>query len=91
MTINPFIYACKHARDRVIIHQVPWLPIFHSEKTYCKWEFCWAKLSQYSHYMDFSGNTIAMQDQGTYMLYLEQKIHGKNFCTLLKTMKTAKV
>ena len=41
--------------------------------------------------MDFPSNTFAVQGQDAYMLYLEQKIHGKNFCTLLKTAKTTKV
>ena len=59
---------------------------------YRKWEkFHWAKLSRYYHYKDFPGNNFAVQGQGAYMLYLEQKIHGKNFCALLKTLKTAKV
>ena len=31
--------------------------------------------------MDFPSNTFVVQGQGAYMLYLEQKIHGKNFCT----------
>ena len=43
------------------------------------------KLSHYSHYMDFPGNTFVVQGQGTYMLYLEQKIHGTNFYALLKS------
>ena len=54
-------------------------------------KFCWAKLSRYSHYMDFPSNTFMVQGQGAYMLYLEQKIDEKNFCALLKTTKTAKV
>ena len=37
--------------------------------------------------MDLPSNTFAVQDQTTYVLYLEQKIHGKNFCTLLNTAK----
>ena len=40
-------------------------------------KFRWDELSQYSHYMDFPSNTFAVQGQGTYMLYLEQKIMGK--------------
>ena len=57
--------------------------------TYRKWgKFCWAKLSRYSHYMDFPGYTFAMQDEGAYVLYLEQKIHGKNFCTLHKNRES---
>ena len=40
--------------------------------------------------MDFLGNTFAAQGQGTYMLYLEQKIHGKNFHALLKPQKSQK-
>ena len=52
-------------------------------------KFQWAKLSRYSHYMDFTSNTFAVQGQGAYMLYLEQKIHGKNFCPLLKATKMA--
>ena len=43
------------------------------------------KLSWYSHYMDFPGNTFAVQGQSIYMLYLQQKIHGTNFCALLKS------
>ena len=53
--------------------------------------FAELKLSRYSHYMDFPSNTFAVQGQGTYMLYLEQKIHRKNFCALLKAAKTVKV
>ena len=37
--------------------------------------------------MDFPSNTFMVQGQGTYMLYLEQKIHGENFWALLKTVK----
>ena len=45
---------------------------------YHKWEkFHWDKFSWYSHYMDFPSNTFVVQAQGTYMLYLEKKIHGK--------------
>ena len=29
--------------------------------------------------MDFPSNTFVEQGQGTYVLYLEQKIHGKTF------------
>ena len=37
--------------------------------------------------MDFLGNTFTVQDQEAYMLYLEQKINGKNFWALLKQLK----
>ena len=36
---------------------------------YCKQgKFCWAKLSQYPQYMDFHGNSFAVQGQGAYIL-----------------------
>ena len=54
-------------------------------------KFCWAKLSRYSHYMDFPSNTFVVQGQGAYMLYLEQKINGESFRALLKTAKTTGV
>ena len=40
--------------------------------------------------MVFPGNIFAVQGQGTYMLPLEQKIHEKNFHTLLKSPKNCK-
>ena len=42
--------------------------------------------------LNFHGihNTFVVQGQGAYMLYLEQKIHGENLRTLLKTSKTTK-
>ena len=39
-------------------------------------------------YMDFPSNIFVVQGKGTYMLYLQQKIHGKNFCALLKNRKS---
>ena len=47
----------------------------------------WAKLSQYPQYMDFHGNTFAVQGQDTYILYLELKIHRKNFHATLSNHK----
>ena len=41
-------------------------------------------------YVDFPSNTFVVQGQGAYMLYLEQKIHGENFCVLLKPQKPQK-
>ena len=41
--------------------------------------------------MDFPGNTFTVQGQGAYVLYLKQKIHGKNFRALQKTTKPVKV
>ena len=40
---------------------------------------------------EFPGNTCVVQGQGAYLLYFEQKIHGKNFRALLKTAKSVKV
>ena len=37
--------------------------------------------------MDFPGNIFAVQGQGTYMLYLEQKVQVKNLNALLKNHK----
>ena len=34
--------------------------------------------------MDFRGNTFAVQGQGTIYVYLEEKIHRKNFCASSK-------
>ena len=50
-------------------------------------KFCCTKLSQYSHYKDFPGNTFAVQGQVAYMLYLEQKVQVKNLNALLKNRK----
>ena len=36
-------------------------------------KFRWAKLSRYSHYINFPDNTFNVQVQGAYMLYLEAK------------------
>ena len=41
--------------------------------------------SIYIIWINFLGNTFAVQGQGVYMLY---KIHGKNFHTLLKNRKS---
>ena len=40
--------------------------------------------------MDFPGNTLVVQGQGAYMLYLEQKIHGKTMAKKLKLQKLQK-
>ena len=41
--------------------------------------------------MDFPSNTLAVQGQGAYMLYLEQKIHGINFVLFKKLQKFSPV
>ena len=45
----------------------------------------------FKKYMDFRGNAFTVQGQVTYILYLEKKVHRKNFRTSLKTTKSAKV
>ena len=48
-------------------------------------KFHWAKLLWYPQYTAIHGNTFAVQSQGAHiLLYLEQKIHRKNFHTSLK-------
>ena len=46
--------------------------------------FHWAKLSWYPQCMDFHGITFVVQLGTNICLYLEQKIHRKNFCASLK-------
>ena len=44
--------------------------------------FHWAKLLRYPQYMDFHGNTFAVQGQGPIYVYLKQKFIGKTFALL---------